>query len=350
MVETCLEGNDYAVCEAFNYCDEVSRPLSYGNSDRKVKCDTYTTTSTPLENSNYFVTSGCTATELAGCEAVTREVCTGSGTCDAVCQVDELGNKFGCQEVCTNYNCQEVTSYHGAECALTPSSACVISTQSETLDSIDASDTSSCTPFGECNQFGCAASACNEYGCPASAQYFQKDTVCEENYYCTDLSCAGGANNLNETDMRCFLETVDNGNPLLLNITEGAGAVLTNTLFQCNPVDSFEEGDPWCEYSASSDPVDYEFLTNRCESQLPDVCDVSPISGGVIQSGTENGCDVINGTGNDYWGIYNDACVTDSPITNVYEQACCFAYSIDNFDVYDNALTTGQVENGIRVY
>ncbi|MBD0849615.1 hypothetical protein [Maribacter arenosus] len=262
-----------------------------------------------------------------------------------------MGNTFGCQEVCTNYNCQTVTSYHGAECALTSSSTCVISTQSETLDSIDSSGVSNCAPLGVCNQFGCAASACDEYGCPASPQYFQKDTVCEENYYCNDLACAGGVNNLNEPDMRCFLETVDNGNPLLLNITEGAGAVLTNTLFQCNPVDQFEEGDPWCEYSASSDPIRYQTTSNRCESLTPAVCDTSPVSGGVIQSGTSNGCDVINSTGSDYWNLYNGACVIDGGLpSNVYEAACCFAYSIDSFDVYDNALTNGQVENGIRIY
>ena len=87
------------------------------------------------------------------------------------------------------------------------------------------------------------------------------------------------------------------------------------------------------------DAVEYQESRDRCLVQNPFVCDYSRV-------------DVINKTdGSNYWGIYDDECVgTVSAPSNVYDQACCLAYSIDNFDVYDNEVSHDNVQNGIRIY
>lgn len=263
-----------------------------------------------------------------------------------LCQRDEFGNKYNCQEICPSYDCQTVTSYHGAECVISDPS-CVIAT-SEYSDYIDPASTSTCSTFGECNQFGCAETACDEFGCPSSQQWYRVDEICEEDFYCSDLDCSSPGSVADE-NLRCFLETVDNGNPLLLNITEPTNPVLENTYYQCNPSDFFEEGDPWCDYNPAHN-FSYETTTNRCEPKAPQVCDTSPILGGAVQAGTVNGCHDFTLTADDAWGLYDSDCVYDAAVPNVYDAACCYAYSIDNFNVYDNAISTGQQENGVRVY
>lgn len=86
---------------------------------------------------------------------------------------------------------------------------------------------------------------------------------------------------------------------------------------------------------------------------------MSAIVGGVIQeSSTVYHCNNLtyDESSMDYWNQYNDVCVSESPLLPtiysdmVHDSACCYAYTVDGFDVYDNELTTDNVINGIRVY
>ena len=90
----------------------------------------------------------------------------------------------------------------------------------------------------------------------------------------------------------------------------------------------------------------------------PDVCDMSAVGVGGILTTTVNHCDNLtyNESGTDYWGVYNDICVGETPFAlanfggQVHDSACCYAYTLDQFAVYDNELTTDNVINGIRIY
>ena len=350
LVESCLDGNTYDACEIFNSCDDTKKSVSYSNADQKEICSIYTVTDIPVDNSNYYILkSGCDATDTLNCQAVTRTVYTGS-SCQALCQIDDQGNKINCQEVCSSYSRQDMTTYHGGECQIL--NDCVDIVESQTTDYIDPATVGSCSTFGTCNQFGCAVSECGPYGCPVSPQYFELSTVCSEDQYCSTLSCNTGVPNyaINDTNLFCINATVANGNPLIINVSGNNN--LKNTYFQCNAVTG-TQGDPLCEYLKGN--IAFDSINNRCSSATEQVCDFSAVVGGVPQNYLENGCDAFSTNGNDYWGDYNNNCVgTVSPYVStysgLYDQACCYAYTIDGFDIYDDDLDSNNVQNGIRVY
>jgi len=100
----------------------------------------------------------------------------------------------------------------------------------------------------------------------------------------------------------------------------------------------------------------FDLTNNRCK-QKPDVCDSSLVTGGIVQQTTTNGCDNITRTGDDSaWGSYDADCVSNTPNLPVslnglaYDSACCYAYTIDTFDVYDNNLNSETSTNGVRIY
>ncbi|TWO31946.1 hypothetical protein E1J38_011225 [Seonamhaeicola sediminis] len=298
-----------------------------------------------VDNSNYYLLDeSCSVADTNNCQEVTRKEYVGSG-CKALCQKDADGNSMNCQEVCTSYIETTITSYHGGDCTITPS--CIAETRSHTIPDISV-DEGSCQQFGECNQFGCGAEACGEFGCGISAQYFEKNTVCSEEYFCNELDCDAGPNDISDSNLECFLSTTPQGNALILNVTEINTNQLLNTYFRCNPENSIEQGDPWCESSVDQNIV-YNPSSLYCEYGF-EVCDYG--SSGITST---NGCSDILQSGNDYWQDYNQNCVETVSVAaqayaGVYDQACCYAYTINNYDIYDDALTDANAQNGIRVY
>ncbi len=159
---------------------------------------------------------------------------------------------------------------------------------------------------------------------------------------------------LSDINLQCFRGNVDNGNPLVLNITEttlGVDPLLVNSYFRCNSAPLIETGDPWCDYVIDGDEVIY-LPNERCGVFTPQVCDFSQLINNIPQSQSEFGCSNILETTNDTWGQYNDYCVNSVQVSipNVYDQVCCYAFSIDQFDIYDDSLVSNNVINGVRVY
>ena len=351
MVETCLEENQYDVCEVFNSCDDTAKTVSYQNSELQVLCESYGSDYIPsaLDNSNYFdVDQSCTtgggSSWTTNCEAVTRMECTGGGNCQALCQIDEDEVRYNCQEVCEEYDCVEVTSYHGGECVIPEQ--CNPTPKKEYSDYIDPLSVSGCEIMGVCNQFGCAADECTAYGCPESTLFKKLDTLCKEEFYCTTLNCNELVDELDDVNLQCFLERVSNGNPLVLNITETSNSILFNTYYRCDPEPTIETGDPWCEYGTDQN-LEFNPSSGRCEHGF-EVCDF-----GSSNQPSNNGCNDLILEKTDYWGSYDSDCVVESVTSsydNVYDQVCCYAYTIDDFDIYDDALSNNNAINGVRVY
>jgi len=364
--------------------------VSYDNAGEKIICDDYTNIQKPVDNSFYIsLDPSCTIANTANCEEVTRIEYTGSN-CKALCQEDEEGKAINCQEVCTSYVAEEIVSYHGGDCVI--DSGCAEFFQDERISYIAPGSVTSCQSFGTCNQFGCSVEltepyrptsaydntpdlsylngncdesigclleddreiyGCGPYGCPVSPVYFELNRVCEEEFYCTDMDCDGPADDITDPNLDCIISTVPNGNPLIINVTERTTNELHNTYYQCISEPSIEDGDPVCEFLPGEE-VRYNVLREQCELKGEDVCDSGMIiSGDIASSTTSRGCNNITANANDYWGNYNanSNCVEESAsISNVYTQACCYAYSIDNFAIYDNELSNDNVQNGIRVY
>ena len=176
------------------------------------------------------------------------------------------------------------------------------------------------------------------------------NTLCEEKTYCNDLDCDAAANDITDSNLECFLRNTPQGNPLILNITEVTTTELLNTRFRCDVDVNIEQGDPWCEYGTEQL---IDFVDNYDSSSL-DVCVSSPDVCDFGQQGvaSDYGCSDIFASPDDVtWSQYDASCVkTVSATVGVYDQACCLAYTINNFDVYDDALQDGNVQNGIRIY
>ncbi len=350
MVETCLAGNQYDVCELFNTCETNIKLVNYQNADQKLLCQV-TFEEEVIENSQYYVLKEeCGYDDTKYCEEVKRDECTGYD-CRALCQQDAEGKPINCQEVCEKYVCDTVISYHGGECIILEP-GCIVSVNQQTTTSIR--EVQDCEQFGTCNQFGCSASTCGEYGCPPAVQYYEENILCQEEFYCNTLDCSG--TEFTDHNLRCFEENVPQGNPLILNVTELETHELLNTYFQCNPQATIDEGDPWCEYYLDVETQPTFILSENICHFGYEVCDMSAVDSGVVQSYTLAGCNDFTEHIDDDWKLYNSQCIIQSSLLpveyekTVYDQACCYSYTINNFDVYDDALNFGNSINGIRIY
>jgi hypothetical protein len=166
-----------------------------------------------------------------------------------------------------------------------------------------------------CTAYGCADDACTY-----NTYMFESGSSSEVNY-CTTLGCV-------EEEI-CFEETGLLGQRKSL-LADGEPIICDNREEQLY-------GDYLCP-----DGFDYLNLTGRCE-RLPFVCD----SG--YDGSLEFGCDNFLDTTDDYWGLYQSECVRqDRPELlpeGVYDRTCCLAYTVNEFNVYDDAL-----ESNIKVY
>ena len=338
VLDVC-EGN-YDLCERSYSCQEEMIPLSYDELQGRVACSDVTFTT---ENQECYpeLPASCDASDVTGCEVVIEQSYTCAGGTTAICD-NISGTITNCEQVCESPSAPvDIITYRGPNCVYGP--GCEPTNDiCTTKDIVTLNDPASCTDLTICNEFGCNAvecGPCTASGCFSCGEpdYFLEESTCREELLCETLDCdLSGANSASSNiNLACITETTQIGTQLLIRLDENNAS-----MWQCSDVASLDQGDHWCP-----DNFVYDITNDRCE-RATDYCD-SGYAGNL-----EVGCNDLFTPADDTWGLYHSGCITATtgaqapPMPNVYNNVCCLAITVNDFEVYGDGTS---FEN-IKIY
>jgi len=308
VAEACQD--NLQICERSEVCNETT--ITVQNGGNVVYCNPGSYTTQTLSNYDtvcYPVPpAGCDPAKYVDCDVVTEVDYTGTGNCYARCLQHEDGSLYSCHEVCSGGTGTSVTTYRGPNCHYDPG---FVTRGAPQLNcELQARTCSSHTEVTITNPSSCSSTA------PGPVQYIQTD--CSDELFCDALNCSDPGNYSADENLYCWQGTSKNGFDLVLQDEN------TSELFSCSDdLDSQNQGDYWCP-----DGYVYDLGQNRCELDTA-ICDQGYVGN------LANGCDQLTNPQDDFWSLYDDDCMYDTITPNAYDQTCCFAEQIGNFQVYN---------------